>query len=112
MPGFLNLKELNALLQKYIGQVQGLDLNQTKSGSSSSVTVNIDRWYGLNRIYKLYYPNYRSEIIDLQSKYDDQLEDWKKKSDDKDEEIAKLKAEISKLKAEIKRLKERWHFLL
>jgi len=90
MPGFLNLKELNALLQKYIGQVQGLDLNQTKSGSSSSVTVNIDR----------------SEIIDLQSKYDDQLEDWKKKSDDKDEEIAKLKAEISKLKAEIKRLKE------
>ena len=107
MPGFLNLKELNTLLQKYIGQVQGLDLNQTRSGSSTSVTVNIDRWYILNKTSKQYFQCYRSEIIDLQSKYDNQLEDWKKKCDDKDKEIAALKAEISKLKAEIKRLKER-----
>ena len=50
---------------------------------------------------------YRSEISNLQTKYDDQLADWKKKCDDKDKEIAALKAEITKLKAEIKRLKER-----
>jgi peptidoglycan hydrolase CwlO-like protein len=43
----------------------------------------------------------------LQSKFDNQLTDWKNKSDDKDKEIAALKAEIAKLKAEIKRLKER-----
>jgi len=90
LPGFLNLRELNSLLVKYIGQVQDLELNQSKSGSSSSITVNIDR----------------SEISNLQTKYDDQLADWKKKCDDKDKEIAALKAEITKLKAEIKRLKE------
>ena len=50
---------------------------------------------------------YRSEIINLQSQYDDQLADWKKKCDDKDKEIAALKAEIARLKAEIKILKER-----
>eukprot|EP00092_Neocalanus_flemingeri_P032399 GFUD01035229.1.p1 GENE.GFUD01035229.1~~GFUD01035229.1.p1 ORF type:complete len:507 (-),score=188.66 GFUD01035229.1:92-1612(-) len=90
MPGFLNLKELNSLLLKYIGQVQDLELNQTKPGASSSITVNIDR----------------SEITNLQSKYDSQLVDWKKQCADKDKEIAALKAEITKLKAEIKRLKE------
>eukprot|EP00090_Calanus_glacialis_P009850 TRINITY_DN18246_c0_g1_i1.p1 TRINITY_DN18246_c0_g1~~TRINITY_DN18246_c0_g1_i1.p1 ORF type:complete len:515 (-),score=198.53 TRINITY_DN18246_c0_g1_i1:131-1639(-) len=90
MPGFLNLKELNSLLLKYIGQVQDLELNQSQSGGSTSITVNIDR----------------SEIISLQSKYDTQLADWKKQCDDKDKEIAALKAEIAKLKAEIKKLKE------
>jgi len=90
MPGFLNLKELNSLLLKYIGQVQDLEMNQTQPGAGSSITVNIDR----------------TEIINLQSKYDDQLTDWKKKCDDKDKEIAALKAEIAKLKAEIKKLKE------
>merc|ERR1712106_413770 len=90
MPGFLNLKELNSLLLKYIGQVQDLEMNQTQPGAGSSITVNIDR----------------TEIINLQSKYDDQLTDWKKKCDDKDNEIAALKAEIAKLKAEIKKLKE------
>jgi len=90
MPGFLNLKELNTLLLKYIGQVQDLEMNQTQPGAGSSITVNIDR----------------TEIINLQSKYDDQLTDWKKKCDDKDKEIAALKAEIVKLKAEIKKLKE------
>jgi len=90
MPGFLSLKELNTLLLKYIGQVQDLELNQTSTGTSSSITVNIDR----------------SEITNLKSKYDDQLEEWKKKCAEKDKEIAALKAEITKLKAEIKRLKE------
>ena len=51
----------------------------------------------------------RSEILNLQSKYDDQLADWKKQSDDNNKEIAALKAEIEKLKAEIKKLKERWY---
>jgi len=90
MPGFLGLKELNSMLLKYIGQVQDLELNQTKPGASTSITVNIDR----------------SEMINLQSKYDDQLADWKKQCEDKDKEIAALKAEITKLKAEIKKLKE------
>merc|ERR1719315_928798 len=90
MPGFLSLKELNTLLLKYIGQVQDLEMNQTNTGNSSSITVNIDR----------------SEITNLKSKYDDQLEDWKNKCGEKDKEIAALKAEITKLKAEIKRLKE------
>ena len=49
----------------------------------------------------------RSEILNLQSQYDDQLADWKKKCDDKDKEIAALKSEIARLKAEIKILKER-----
>jgi len=78
------------MLLKYIGQVQDLELNQTKPGASTSITVNIDR----------------SEMINLQSKYDDQLADWKKQCEDKDKEIAALKAEITKLKAEIKKLKE------
>ena len=43
MPGFLSLKELNSMLLKYIGQVQDLELNQTKPGASTSITVNIDR---------------------------------------------------------------------
>merc|ERR1719450_971083 len=88
LPGFLSLKELNSLLEKYISEVQGLDLSLAKTGGSNSVTVNIDR----------------SEIVNLQSQYDDQLADWKKKCDDK--EIAALKAEIARLKAEIKILKE------
>jgi len=90
LPGFLSLKELNNLLENYISEVQGLDLGMAKSGSNTSVTVNIDR----------------SEILNLQSQYDDQLADWKKKCDDKDKEIAALKSEIARLKAEIKILKE------
>merc|ERR1719481_48889 len=89
LPGFLSLKELNSLLEKYISEVQGLDLSLAKTGGSTSVTVNIDR----------------SEIVNLQSQYDDQLADWKKKCDDKDKEIAALKAEIARLKAEIETLK-------
>ena len=50
----------------------------------------------------------RSEIESIQSEYDGQLAEWKKKYDDKDLEIAKLKAEIERLKAEIKRLNERF----
>merc|ERR1712013_118992 len=90
MPGFLNLKELNTLLVKYIGRVQDLEMNQAQPGAGSSITVNIDR----------------SEITNLQTKYDDQLADWKKKCDEKDKEIAALKAEITNLKAEIEKLKE------
>merc|ERR1712002_1413494 len=90
LPGFLNLKELNTLLVKYIGRVPDLEMNQSQSAAGSSITVNIDR----------------SEITNLQAKYDDQLADWKKKCDEKDKEIAALKAEITKLKAEIKKLTE------
>merc|ERR1712179_596377 len=90
LPGFLSLKELNNLLEKYISEVQGLDLSMTKSTGNTSVTVNIDR----------------SEILNIQSQYDDQLADWKKKCDGKDKEIAALKAEIARLKAEIKILTE------
>merc|ERR1712179_793234 len=90
LPGFLSLKELNNLLEKYISEVQGLDLSMTKSTGNTSVTVNIDR----------------SEILNIQSQYDDQLADWKKKCDGKDKEIAAQKAEIARLKAEIKILTE------
>merc|ERR1711970_1323742 len=90
LPGFLNLKELNTLLVKYIGRVQDLEMNQSQQGAGTSITVNIDR----------------SEINNLQTKYEDQLADWKKKCDEKDKEIAALKAEITRLKAEIKKLKE------
>merc|ERR1712098_978063 len=83
MGGFLNLKELNTLLVKYIGRVQDLEMNQSQSAAGSSITVNIDR----------------SEITNLQAKYDDQLADWKKKCDEKDKEIAALKAEIRKFQA-------------
>merc|ERR1712002_988340 len=85
LPGFLSLKELNSLLEKYISEVQGLDLSLTKGGANTSVSINIDR----------------SELINLQSKYDDQLADWKKKCDDKDKEIAALKSEIARLKAQM-----------
>eukprot|EP00092_Neocalanus_flemingeri_P078684 GFUD01097923.1.p1 GENE.GFUD01097923.1~~GFUD01097923.1.p1 ORF type:complete len:503 (+),score=178.68 GFUD01097923.1:90-1598(+) len=87
MPGFLSLKELNSLLLKYIGKVQDLECGQTEQ---KAITIKIDR----------------SEISSLQSKYEDQLEDWKKECADKDSQIADLKAEITKLKAQIKRLKE------
>merc|ERR1712055_142203 len=90
LPGLLNLKELNSLLVKYIGRVQDLEMNQSQQGAGTSITVNIDR----------------SEINNLQTKYEDQLADWKKKCDEKDKEIAALKAEITRLKAEIKKLKE------
>ena len=50
---------------------------------------------------------FRTEITNLESKYDSQLEDWKTQCAGKDKEIAALKAEITKLKAEVKRLKER-----
>merc|ERR1719348_1839079 len=89
LPGFLSLKELNSLLEKYISEVQGLDLSLAKTGGSTSVTVNIDR----------------SEIVNLQSQYDDQLADWKKKCDDKDKEIAALKSEISRLTAILSMMK-------
>jgi len=88
MPGFLNLKELNTLLLKYIGQVQDLELNQNKPGANNSITVNIDS----------------TVISSLKAKYEDQLNDWKKQCDDKDKLIKALKAEIEKLKAEIKKL--------
>merc|ERR1711970_1221975 len=65
-------------------------LNLKEQGAGTSITVNIDR----------------SEINNLQTKYEDQLEDWKKKCDEKDKEIAALKAEITRLKAEIKKLKD------
>jgi len=88
MPGFLNLKELNTLLLKYIGQVQDLELNQSKPGANNSITVNIDS----------------TVISSLKERYEDQLNDWKKQCDDKDKLIKALKAEIEKLKAEIKKL--------
>merc|ERR1712189_68457 len=81
MPGFLNLKELNTLLLKYIGQVQDLELNQNKPGANNSITVNIDS----------------TVISSLKAKYEDQLNDWKKQCDDKDKLIKALKAEIEKL---------------
>eukprot|EP00092_Neocalanus_flemingeri_P000616 GFUD01000658.1.p1 GENE.GFUD01000658.1~~GFUD01000658.1.p1 ORF type:complete len:461 (-),score=172.67 GFUD01000658.1:657-2039(-) len=90
MPGFLSLKELNSLLLKYIGKVQDLELGQCGQTNTEAITVKIDR----------------SEISSLQSKYEDQLEDWKKECADKDRQIADLKAEITKLKAQIKRLTE------
>ena len=46
-------------------------------------------------------------MINLQSKYDDQLADWKKQCEDKDKEIAALTAQITKLKVEIMKLKDR-----
>merc|ERR1711970_1207935 len=61
LPGFLSLKELNNLLEKYISEVQGLDLSMTKSTGNTSVTVNIDR----------------SEILNIQSQYDGTEESMK-----------------------------------
>ena len=110
MPGFLNLKELNTLLVKYIGRVQDLEMNQAQPGAGSSITVNIDRYGDSNITPGTATTDYRSEITNLQTKYDDQLADWKKKCDEKDKEIAALKAEITKLKAEIKKLKERFAY--
>jgi len=94
------------LLVKYIGRVQDLEMNQAQPGAGSSITVNIDRYGDSNTTPGTTNTDCRSEITNLQNKYDDQLADWKKKCDEKDKEIAALKAEITKLKAEIKKLKE------
>jgi len=88
--GFKELRELNTVLEKYIKEVRGCDFQVGSTGSTTSISVNINR----------------SEIESIQSEYDGQLAEWKKKYDDKDLEIAKLKAEIERLKAEIKRLNE------
>merc|ERR1712228_490750 len=88
--GFKELRELNTVLEKYINEVRGCDFQVGRTASSTSISVNINR----------------SEIESIQSEYDGQLAEWKKKYDDKDLEIAKLKAEIERLKAEIKRLNE------
>jgi len=88
--GFKELRELNTVLEKYINEVRECDFQVGKNRSSTSISVNINR----------------SEIESIQSEYDGQLAEWKKKYDDKDLEIAKLKAEIERLKAEIKRLNE------
>jgi len=90
MPGYLSLKDLNTLLLKYIGQVQDKEVNKTKPGTNTSIKVNIDR----------------TELIDLKTKYDDQLQDYKKQCEEKDSEIGSLKAELTKLKAKNKKLKE------
>ena len=107
MPGFLSLRELNSLLLKYIGQVQDLELNQSQPGGSTSITVNIDRLHLTLENWAYSFFISRSEIISLQSKYDNQLADCKKQCDDKDKEIAALKAKIAEPKAEIKKLTER-----
>ena len=49
----------------------------------------------------------RSEIENLQSKYEVQLDDWKKQCKDNDQEVADLKEQITKLIIENKRHNER-----
>ena len=49
----------------------------------------------------------RSEIENLQSKYEAQLDDWKKQCKDNDQEVADLKEQITKLRIENKRHNER-----
>ena len=49
----------------------------------------------------------RSEIENLQSKYEVQLDDWKKQCKDNDQEVADLKEQITKLRIENKRHNER-----
>ena len=95
---------------KYIGRVQDLEMNQSQQGAGTSITVNIDRYRYSNDTPATSTTAHRSEINNLQTKYEDQLADWKKKCDEKDKEIAALKAEITRLKAEIKKLKERFPY--
>merc|ERR1711915_1156524 len=79
--GFKELRELNTVLEKYINEVRGCDFQVGRTASSTSISVNINR----------------SEIESIQSEYDGQLAEWKKKYDDKDLEIDRLKAEIKRL---------------
>merc|ERR1712215_608771 len=86
--GFKELRELNTVLEKYINEVRGCDFQVGRTASSTSISVNINR----------------SEIESIQSEYDGQLAEWKKKYDDKDLEIAKLKNQKEIYELQIKRL--------
>jgi len=85
---FLSIKELNEKLEKYIEDVKDLGLSHGKP--SSNISINIDR----------------SAVSSIHSEFDEKFDDWKKKYNEKDLQIAELLAMITKLKAEIKRLQE------
>jgi len=86
----LSLKQLNDLLCKYIEKVHDMEMERDQTAPASrNITVSIDR----------------KEIKNLESTYSSQIDDWKKKLEDKDKLINELKKKISQLEAQIEELK-------
>merc|ERR1719431_1478874 len=88
--GFLNLRELNTLLLKYIGVVHELEESQGGTQDNSAININIDE----------------SQIVVLDKKYQAEVDSWTKLWTEADSKIAALKAQIVKLEAEKKKLEQ------
>jgi len=86
----LSLKQLNDLLLFYIQRVHEMEKDLGGGSSSQEITVKIDR----------------TEIKNLDSTYNGQINDLKKSLADKDKIIAELKAKIDFLEREIEKLKD------
>lgn len=90
--GFLNLRDLNTLLLKYIGVVHELEEGQSGGELSSSVTeINIDE----------------TEVASLDKKYQVEMESWKNLWKDSEKKIGDLKKKIAILEEEKKKLEKR-----
>lgn len=90
LAGFLNLRDLNTLLLKYIGVVHELEESQGGSQDNSVININIDE----------------SQILVLNKKYQAEVDAWSKLWTEADSKIAALKAQILKLEAEKKKMEQ------
>jgi len=90
LTGFLNLRDLNTLLLKYIGVAH--ELEESQGGTEDNSMMNIDIK--------------ESEIVVLDQKYKDEVDAWKKLWNEADARIKALKAQIQKLEAEKKELEK------
>jgi len=90
LTGFLNLRDLNTLLLKYIGVAHELEESQGGTEDNSMIDIDIKE----------------SEIVVLDQKYKDEVDAWKKLWNEADARIKALKAQIQKLEAEKKELEK------
>jgi len=88
--GFLNLRDLNTLLLKYIGVAH--ELEESQGGTEDNSMINIDIK--------------ESEILLLDQKYKAEVDEWDKLCTKADARIKALKAQIQKLEAEKKELEK------
>merc|ERR1740131_789430 len=90
MQGMASMNNLNNLLIEYIKAVQELEARQANSDGiprrETTINVNINR----------------TKLIEMSTKYEPQLTEWKNKCRAADDQIAELMAKIAQLEAEIK----------
>jgi len=90
--GFLNLRDLNTLLLKYIGVVHELEEGESGGAVTNSVIdIDIDE----------------TEVKTLDKKYQDEVEAWKKLYKASNDQREALQAQIKKLEEEKKQLQKK-----